>query len=166
MADVDCSTETNVTKKRKMMTSKEINNLLGKSNDHDPESPHPDSIQQNHKVAIKHICKMGVKTNKQSEYSNIHLPVHTGNKPYQCKVCDICFTKKDKLKIHIFTHAEGRTYQCEVCNKPGDKPCKCEICDKYFTQSGNLKSHTHTHTQERSHTDVKCVTNVLLIQII
>ena len=53
MADVDCSSKTNVAKKRKMMTSKQMSILLGKSNDQDPESPHPDSIQQKHKIAIK-----------------------------------------------------------------------------------------------------------------
>ena len=46
MADIDCSTKTNVTKKRNIITSKQMNSLIGKSKDHDPGSLHPDRIQQ------------------------------------------------------------------------------------------------------------------------
>ena len=108
MADIDCSRRTNVAKKRNMTTPKEINNLRGKSKDHDPKSPHPNRIQQKHKGTMKHPCKLGDKTYKQTEYSKILMRVHIGEKPYQCKACDKCFTQKEKLRKHIFTHTEEK----------------------------------------------------------
>ena len=58
MADIDCSRRTNIAEKRTMTTPKEMDNLRGKSKDHDPKSPHPDRIQQKHKEIMKHQCKV------------------------------------------------------------------------------------------------------------
>ena len=80
------------------MTFKQVNSSLGKSKGHDPESPHPDRIQQKHKETIKHQRKVVDKTYKQSDYSKILMQVRTGEKLYQCKVCDQCFTQKDPWK--------------------------------------------------------------------
>ena len=117
MADIDCSTKKNAAEKRNMMTSKQMNSLLGKSKDHDPESPHPDRIQQKHKGTIKHQCKVGDKNYKQAEYFKIHVGGHAREKLYQCKVCDKSFTQNGTLKKHLFMHAGEKAYQCEVCEK-------------------------------------------------
>ena len=174
MADIDCSAKSNVVEKRKMMTSKQMNSLLGKSKDHDPKSPHPDRIQQKHKGTMKHQCKVGIKTNKQSKYSKIHMRVHTGEKPYQCKICDKYFTQKSDLKKHIFTHTGEKPYHCEVCNKyfsslfnlkvhthihTGERPYQCKVCDKCFIDSNPLNV-TCSYIQEINHISVKYVINL------
>jgi uncharacterized Zn-finger protein len=46
--------------------------------------------------------------------------VHEGNKPFQCNVCNACFTRKQGLKCHNNSIHENK------------KPYKCNICDMSF----------------------------------
>ena len=104
MVDIDCSTKKNGADKINMMTSKQMNNILGKSKDHDPESPHLNWTQQKQKGTMTHKCKVGDKTHKQSEHCNILMGVRSGEKRYQCKVCDKCFPENGILKRHIYAY--------------------------------------------------------------
>ena len=49
--------------------------------------------------------------------SKIHMLVHTGEKNYQCTVCDKSFSRKGVLKHHMLIHTGEKNYQCTVCEK-------------------------------------------------
>ena len=51
---------------------------------------------------------------------------HTGEKPFQCKVCEMKFISSSELNDGIHT---------------GLKPYKCEFYEKEFRQSGDLKKY-------------------------
>ena len=55
--------------------------------------------------------------------------MHTGEKLFQCNICDISFSIKGTLKRHIESVHEGK------------KPFKCSECDAAFSNNQNLKSH-------------------------
>ena len=46
-----------------------------------------------------------------------HYMKHTGEKPYQCKICDQKFAIKDTCKNHIRTHDDKYKFMCYECGK-------------------------------------------------
>lgn len=42
---------------------------------------------------------------------------HTGVKPYECRVCQKRFFRKDHLAEHFTTHSKTLPYHCPICNR-------------------------------------------------
>lgn len=47
----------------------------------------------------KHLCKVCSKNFSSSSALNIHMRVHTGDRPFACQVCQKSFTTKGNLKV-------------------------------------------------------------------
>ncbi|XP_028276580.1 early growth response protein 1-like [Parambassis ranga] len=65
-----------------------------------------------------------------------HVRVHTGQKPFQCRICMRSFSRSDHLTTHIRTHT-------------GEKPFACEECGRKFARSDERKRHTKIHQRQR-----------------
>uniref|UniRef100_A0A8B9FNQ2 Early growth response 2 n=1 Tax=Amazona collaria TaxID=241587 RepID=A0A8B9FNQ2_9PSIT len=50
-----------------------------------------------------------------------HIRIHTGHKPFQCRICMRNFSRSDHLTTHIRTHT-------------GEKPFACDFCGRKFAQ--------------------------------
>lgn len=79
-------------------------------------------------------CKICKKTFASTETLNQHMKLHSGEKPFKCDICGKCFRGSSSLKIHIRTHT-------------GEKPLKCKICGRKFSESSNLNKHMKTHNK-------------------
>ncbi|XP_078147482.1 zinc finger Y-chromosomal protein 1-like [Centroberyx gerrardi] len=97
-----------------------------------------------------------------------HSFIHTGEKPYACRLCDLRFNRRDNLQHHLDRlHPEGvarvekrrsddRAWLCEVCGKTfncrsrlkthevihtGVKPHRCDLCPKAYMRTNDLEHH-------------------------
>ncbi|XP_071362236.1 early growth response protein 1-like [Trachinotus anak] len=65
-----------------------------------------------------------------------HVRVHTGQKPFQCRICMRSFSRSDHLTTHIRTHT-------------GEKPFACAECGRKFARSDERKRHAKIHQRQR-----------------
>ncbi|XP_026213292.1 early growth response protein 1-like [Anabas testudineus] len=65
-----------------------------------------------------------------------HVRVHTGQKPFQCRICMRSFSRSDHLTTHIRTHT-------------GEKPFACPECGRKFARSDERKRHAKIHQRQR-----------------
>lgn len=66
-----------------------------------------------------------------------HIRIHTGQKPFQCRICKRSFSRSDHLTTHIRTHT-------------GEKPFSCDTCGRKFARSDEKKRHAKVHLKNKS----------------
>ncbi|XP_075902205.1 early growth response protein 2b-like isoform X2 [Nelusetta ayraudi] len=78
----------------------------------------------------------------RSDELSRHLRIHTGHKPFQCRICMRSFSRSDHLTTHIRTHT-------------GEKPFCCEQCGRKFARSDERRRHMKIHLRQKERKDRK-----------
>ncbi|XP_028305966.1 early growth response protein 1-B [Gouania willdenowi] len=78
----------------------------------------------------------------RSDELNRHIRIHTGHKPFQCRICLRSFSRSDHLTTHTRTHT-------------GEKPFSCDVCGKRFARSDERKRHGRVHQKQKEKLESK-----------
>ena len=71
-----------------------------------------------------------------------HIRIHTGQKPFQCRICMRAFSRSDHLTTHVRTHT-------------GEKPFSCDYCSRKFARSDEKKRHAKVHLKQKMKKEAK-----------
>lgn len=117
-----------------------------------------------------HKCPECGKTFRHRSVLELHMRIHSKDKPYQCKVCGKGFRFSSYLQQHLIIHSGKKPYKCPDCGRDfaflqnmkthqklhQEKPFKCTSCSKGYSNESQLKRHMLSHKGDRPHKCEQC----------
>ncbi|XP_059194445.1 zinc finger protein 62 homolog [Centropristis striata] len=128
-----------------------------------------DNVQgkwKNDGISVKsYKCSECGKTFRHRSVLELHMRIHSKDKPYQCKVCGKGFRFGSYLQQHLIIHTGKKPYKCPDCGKDfaflqnmrthqrlhQEKPFRCTSCRKGYSDETQLQHHMLSHNGDKPH---------------
>jgi hypothetical protein len=126
------------------------------------------------------ICTV-IMTLRYTHMLTLSFWTNSGDKPYQCNICNKRFSEANIMTQHMRRHTGEKPYRCPEagCTKEfsisgaltihkrvhsGEKPfqCRFEGCDKRFAESSNLTKHVSEKLEKAFYLPTMLLTSYLL----
>ncbi|XP_031154687.1 zinc finger protein 62 homolog [Sander lucioperca] len=122
-------------------------------------------------ISIKsYKCSECGKTFRHRSVLELHMRIHSKDKPYQCKVCGKGFRFGSYLQQHLIIHTGKKPYKCPDCGKDfaflqnmkthqrlhQEKPFRCTSCRKGYSDETQLQHHMLSHNGDKRHKCDQC----------
>ncbi|XP_060937813.1 zinc finger protein 658B [Limanda limanda] len=112
-----------------------------------------------------HKCSECGKTFRHRSVLELHMRIHSKDKPYQCKECGKSFRFSSYLQQHVIIHTGQKPYKCPDCGKDfaflqnmrthqklhQEKPFRCTNCRKGYSDETQLQQHMLSHNGDKPH---------------
>lgn len=120
----------------------------------------PDSMS-----AKSYKCSECGKSFRFRSVLELHMRMHSKDKPYQCKDCGKAFRFSSYLQQHLIIHTGKRPHKCPDCGKDfaflqnmrthqrlhQEKPFRCTSCRKGYSDEAQLQQHMLSHNGDKPH---------------